>query len=295
MTPLTQRDVLAHQAAVPWPSALQVEQDLLLCRSMRAIFADAFLRDHVAMRGGTVLHKIHLAPPARYSEDIDLVATSARPEGDIRKALTRALGDVLGKPARSAWGSLRLAVRNAARPSRVLRSAYEVPSVAEPGRTVRIVVETNVAERRSHRSIVAKDFAFELGGSTLRCALRSFDLHEILGTKMRALFQRAQGRDLFDLLGGPRPSVRRRAGRPLTYVTGSTKLTYMEKTQVYLRKEELDALREAAARSGRSVAELVREAIRKVVLKPQGAGPVALWDGVPRRTSIDHDSVHDEP
>lgn len=69
----------------------------------------------------------------------------------------------------------------------------------------------------------------------------------------------------------------------------------MEKTQVYLRKEELQALREASARSGRSVAELVREAIRKVVLKPQNSGPVGIWDGEPRRTSIDHDSVHDEP
>jgi hypothetical protein len=72
-------------------------------------------------------------------------------------------------------------------------------------------------------------------------------------------------------------------------------MTYMEKTQIYLRKEELAALREAAARSGRSVAELVREAIRKQVLKPQAEGPVALWDGEPRRTSIEHDSVHDEP
>lgn len=69
----------------------------------------------------------------------------------------------------------------------------------------------------------------------------------------------------------------------------------MEKTQVYLREEELAALRQAAARSGRSVAELVREAIRKQVLAPHAAGPVALWDGEPRRTSIDHDSVHDEP
>jgi hypothetical protein len=69
----------------------------------------------------------------------------------------------------------------------------------------------------------------------------------------------------------------------------------MEKTQVYLRKEELEALRKAAARSGRSVAALVREAIRKVVLKPQTAGPVAIWDGEPRRTSTEHDSVHDEP
>jgi hypothetical protein len=69
----------------------------------------------------------------------------------------------------------------------------------------------------------------------------------------------------------------------------------MEKTQVYLRKEELDALRKAAARSKRSVADLIREAIRRVVLKPQGDGPVAIWDGVPKRTSVDHDGIYDEP
>jgi Ribbon-helix-helix protein, copG family len=81
----------------------------------------------------------------------------------------------------------------------------------------------------------------------------------------------------------------------LTYVSDGNKVTHMEKTQVYLRKEELEALRKAAARSGRSVAELVRDAIRTVVLNPKAAGPVAIWDGAPRRTSIDHDSVHDEP
>lgn len=69
----------------------------------------------------------------------------------------------------------------------------------------------------------------------------------------------------------------------------------MEKTQVYLPKEELEALRKAAARSGRSVAQVVREAIRAVVLKPQAEGPVGIWDGEPRRTSVEHDSVHDEP
>ena len=81
----------------------------------------------------------------------------------------------------------------------------------------------------------------------------------------------------------------------MTYVKNSAKVTYMEKTQVYLRKEELEALRKAAALSGRSVAELVRDAIRKVVLKPQAEGPVAIWDGEPRRTSVDHDSIYDEP
>ena len=68
----------------------------------------------------------------------------------------------------------------------------------------------------------------------------------------------------------------------------------MKKTQVYLREEELEALREAAARSGRSVADLVREAIRAVVLKPDAAGPVALWDGEPKRASVEHDIIHDE-
>ena len=69
----------------------------------------------------------------------------------------------------------------------------------------------------------------------------------------------------------------------------------MVKTQVYLREEELAALHAAAKRSGRSVAELVREAVRKVVLMPTAAdGPVALWDGKPKRTSMEHDAIYDE-
>ena len=72
-------------------------------------------------------------------------------------------------------------------------------------------------------------------------------------------------------------------------------MTSMVKTQVYLRSEELEALRETAERSGRSVADLVREAIRRVWLRPGGEGPVALWNGVPAHTSVDHDSIYDEP
>ena len=68
----------------------------------------------------------------------------------------------------------------------------------------------------------------------------------------------------------------------------------MEKTQVYLPKEDLDALRKAAARSGRSMADLVREAIRKVILRPQAGGPVALWDGDAKHSALDHDSIYDQ-
>ena len=81
----------------------------------------------------------------------------------------------------------------------------------------------------------------------------------------------------------------------LTGVMITRKMTPMVKTQVYLRHEELGALHRAAKRSKRSVADLIREAIRRAWLHPPREGPVALWDGEPSRASVDHDSIYDNP
>ncbi len=71
----------AWREHAPWTKRSQVEQDLRLARGVVAIFEDTVLREHLAMRGGTVLHKGHLAPAARYSEDIDLVLTKSMSAG----------------------------------------------------------------------------------------------------------------------------------------------------------------------------------------------------------------------
>lgn len=71
-------------------------------------------------------------------------------------------------------------------------------------------------------------------------------------------------------------------------------MTPMTKTQVYLHEEELAALHAAARQTGRSMADLVREAVRQVWLRPASEGPVALWDGEPRRCSVEHDAIYDE-
>lgn len=199
MNPLTRRDVLAHQTVVSWPSLRQVEQDLLLCRAMAALFGDPFLKTQIAMRGGTLLHKVHLAPAVRYSEDIDLVVYGDRPEDHVAKAIRRVLRPVLGAPVGSLWESLRLAIRNTVRPSRILRLTYSVPAVAEPGSRLEIVVEANVTERTPHRPIVVLPFAYRFRDELVTATLNGYDLHEMLGTKLRALFQRRRGRDLFDL------------------------------------------------------------------------------------------------
>lgn len=81
----------------------------------------------------------------------------------------------------------------------------------------------------------------------------------------------------------------------MTGVIARTKVTPMKKTQVYLAEEDLAELHRVARRTGRSVAALIREAVRDKWLSPKAGGPVAIWDGEPRRTAVDHDSIYDEP
>ncbi len=47
---------------VPWSTNEQVEQDLIICRALVAIFSDEFLASELAFRGGTALHKLYLSP-----------------------------------------------------------------------------------------------------------------------------------------------------------------------------------------------------------------------------------------
>lgn len=90
--------ITAWRSKAPWPADAQVEQDLALSRVIVEIFTSEFLREHVAFRGGTALHKLFLKQPERYSEDIDLVQVKAGPIGGVLKALRQKLDS-------SAWGT----------------------------------------------------------------------------------------------------------------------------------------------------------------------------------------------
>ena len=65
----------------PWQANEQVEQDLIICRSLVELFSDEIIAEKLAFRGGTALHKFFLEPQPRFSEDIDLVQISAEPIG----------------------------------------------------------------------------------------------------------------------------------------------------------------------------------------------------------------------
>ena len=86
------------RAEAPWIDDAQVEQDLVISRALVEIFRHPTLADSLALRGGTALSKLQLRPPARYSEDIDLVQATAQPAGPMMNALRAVLEPWLGKP-----------------------------------------------------------------------------------------------------------------------------------------------------------------------------------------------------
>lgn len=198
MIPL--REINAWRAHAPWPSDAQVEQDLLLTRAMVNIFSDPLLARQVAMRGGTALHKVHLSPAARYSEDIDLVLVGDASEPDVVAGLHRVMAPLKLRPADTPLARVGLRVRNAIRPSRIIRQTYAYQPTMRGQPEARLKIEVNCNEGKPVREIVSLDYRPpQLVSGIGEVRLRTYDINEMLGTKMRALYQRDQGRDLFDL------------------------------------------------------------------------------------------------
>jgi predicted nucleotidyltransferase component of viral defense system len=196
---MQQTHLTAWQSWAPWPKRSQVEQDLRLSRGVAAIFADDVLREHLAMRGGTVLHKAHLAPAARYSQDIDLVLVKAMGTDTLDQHLRRVLAPVLGHPSDSRIADAWLAIRNVLRPSKILRMACKfVPLGLQREETIKVEVNLNESASLYPLVDVTLDVLDE-DGEHAQATARSYDINEMLGTKTRALMQREQGRDLFDL------------------------------------------------------------------------------------------------
>lgn len=172
--------------AAPWHLNEQVEQDLLISRALVEVYSDDFLAERLAFRGGTALHKLYLSPPVRYSEDIDLVQIRSEPIGGTLDRLRSVLEPWLGK-ARS-----KQARRNT---TLVFRCSSEVPPVVQ----LRLKLEINCREHFTVEGLTEMPYAVSSRWFEGECSLVTYTLEELLATKMRALYQRRKGRDLFDL------------------------------------------------------------------------------------------------
>ena len=140
------QELAVWQEHADWSQPWMVEQDYIICRAVALIFKDRFLSGQLAMRGGTILHKGHLAPASRYSEDIDLVKTGDRPAAHIKLALKRVLKPLLGAPAENILTQVTLAIRNVAMPSKIVRQTYIFDPIDAQSAIGQLKVEANVNE-----------------------------------------------------------------------------------------------------------------------------------------------------
>lgn len=174
------------QGRVPWPELDQVEQDLILSRLMIEIATNELLGPELVMRGGTCLHKLHLAEPRRYSEDLDYVRRGAGGFGPYLDQLRAIAADV------------GLSVRDVDLRGPMAHMMLDAEPTVGPGQ-IRIKVETNIAETSYFAEPQTIDHVVESRWWSGEAAVWTFALDEMMATKFRALYQRSKGRDLFDL------------------------------------------------------------------------------------------------
>lgn len=181
MIPLAQ--ITNWRARAPWASDDDVEQDLLISRAIVDVFNAPFLRDRLAFRGGTALHKLILAPATRYSEDIDFVLLQREAIGPVFDAFREVL----------AW------INPKANTDIGMFAAMYFRFQTNAGNARRLKAEIATRESFSAPRVIETAYAVDspfFKGST---SVRTYTLEELLATKFRALYQRKKGRDLYDL------------------------------------------------------------------------------------------------
>ncbi len=169
----------------PWPLLAQVEQDLIISRALVELYNNDYLKTRIAFRGGTALHKIILPKPLRYSEDIDLNRLETGAGGKIIDEVRIALGAMLGQPSK---------VNST---ERSIKMIFKYNAI--DGSQRKLKVEINVRETLPEKKLQEIPYSVQsdyFQGST---KILAFNTEEMIGTKIRALYQRSKGRDLFDL------------------------------------------------------------------------------------------------
>ena len=181
--------VLEWRRQAPWTENFQVEQDLIISRALVEIFSDPLLASNLAIRGGTALNKLYLTPAARYSEDIDLVQIEPRAAGSLMAQLRDVFRPWLGEASwRQSHGRVTL--------------LFRFLSEDVPAMRLRLKLEINSREHFAVLGLAKRRFIVDSRWFTGSANIVSFELDELLATKLRALYQRRKGRDLFDLAIG---------------------------------------------------------------------------------------------
>ncbi len=174
------------QKNAPWKNNAQIEQDLVIERALTELFSKERIHENLAFRGGTALHKIFLKPQVRYSEDIDLVQINATEIGALLSVIRKTLSFIDNKPKYKTTKHNNTLI-------------FRFESENEPIQPLRLKIEINCREHFTVLGWKTIEHSIQNPWFSGSSEIISYELEELLGTKLRALYQRSKGRDLFDL------------------------------------------------------------------------------------------------
>jgi len=120
----------------------------------------------------------------RYSEDLDYVRRSSGEIGELFSAL-RSIGKELGMAVNTSLSE---------HPKVFFRGHYE-----SGNGTMRIKIEINTRERSPARKYIMHSYSVDSPWFRGHADVPTFSPEELVASKLRALYQRTKGRDLFDL------------------------------------------------------------------------------------------------
>ena len=169
---------------VKWQTPDQIEQDLIISRALVDLYNDPHIKDALVFRGGTALNKLFINPPARYSEDIDFVQKNADPIGQTIDAIRALLKPWLGDPK---W---KITQRSA-------KLIYKYESINKSASKLKI--EINTTEHFQVLPLKKVPFSMDSDWFKGTADIITYEMDELMATKLRALYQRRKGRDLFDI------------------------------------------------------------------------------------------------
>ena len=173
-----------EEMVAPWRAKTMVEQDLIISRALVDLYNNPLIKTNLIFRGGTALNKIYISPPARYSEDIDFVQITIGPIGPIIDAIRACLASWLGEPIR------KITTRSA-------KLIYKYPDLN--GTSTKLKLEINTTEHFNVLDLQYVPYSLNSSWYSGDTIISTYTLEELIATKLRALYQRRKGRDLFDL------------------------------------------------------------------------------------------------
>lgn len=172
------------QSSVQWRTPNQIEQDLVISRALVDLYNEPCIKDALVFRGGTALNKLFLKPPARYSEDIDFVQKRPEPIGKTIDSIRILLKPWLGDPQ---W---KITERSA-------KLIYKYESINKV--PTKLKIEINTTEHFQVLPLRVEKFDVQSEWFNGSADIITYEIDELMATKLRALYQRRKGRDLFDV------------------------------------------------------------------------------------------------